>query len=334
MAKGYNPTEYMYSSTRLRALEGKLADREGIFKLCDMDSASSVLAALPQYGFELHRSEDGRILREESLMSALEKGFADVGETESKEAVAFLRYRYDCNNIKSVMKCFSAGISPDGMMFSFGSVEKDEVKMALEKEDYSAFPPAMADAAARAKMAFLETGDPQKIDLILDRACFSDMLTSAEKSKISLSQRLVRKNIDLLNIIMCARLIRMELGERAVGLLEEALLDGGELEKSVLADAVFEGEKMLAETVRYRGYEKISDLLEKKASLSALEQQLDSMLMDIVKEAKFTPFGAEIAVGYIMAIEYEIKNIRIILAGKSAGLSSADIRERLRESYV
>ena len=42
-------------------------------------------------------------------------------------------------------------------------------------------------------------------------------------------------------------------------------------------------------------------------------------------------FGAEIAIGYIVALEYEVKNIRIILAGKDAGLSPEVIRERLRD---
>jgi vacuolar-type H+-ATPase subunit C/Vma6 len=37
---------------------------------------------------------------------------------------------------------------------------------------------------------------------------------------------------------------------------------------------------------------------------------------------------------YLVATEYEVKNIRVILASKDAGLSGDVIFERLRESYV
>ena len=44
--------------------------------------------------------------------------------------------------------------------------------------------------------------------------------------------------------------------------------------------------------------------------------------------------GIEVPVSYILALENEIKNVRIILAGKDAGLSEDRIRERLRDCYV
>ena len=53
MAKGYNPTEYMYSSARIRALETKIASRERTMHLADADSAESVLAQLSDFGFEM-----------------------------------------------------------------------------------------------------------------------------------------------------------------------------------------------------------------------------------------------------------------------------------------
>lgn len=42
------------------------------------------------------------------------------------------------------------------------------------------------------------------------------------------------------------------------------------------------------------------------------------------------PFGAELLVLYIVRKEFEVKNVRIVLAGKSCGLSSEKIKERLR----
>ena len=46
------------------------------------------------------------------------------------------------------------------------------------------------------------------------------------------------------------------------------------------------------------------------------------------------PVGAEIAVGYLIGREFDAKNLRILLAGKSVGLPADALRERMRRSYV
>ena len=39
-------------------------------------------------------------------------------------------------------------------------------------------------------------------------------------------------------------------------------------------------------------------------------------------------------IGYLLGSEYEVRNLRILLAGLEAGLPAATLRERMRESYV
>ena len=56
--------------------------------------------------------------------------------------------------------------------------------------------------------------------------------------------------------------------------------------------------------------------------------------MKLVCEGAKVPFGAEVAGGYLVGVETSVKNIRIILAAKDAGLSSDVLRERIRDSYV
>ena len=65
-----------------------------------------------------------------------------------------------------------------------------------------------------------------------------------------------------------------------------------------------------------------------------MEKTADDIWMSRAKEAKYVPFGAPVLLGYLIALEYQTKNIRIILAGKDTGLSSEIIRERLRATYA
>ena len=90
----------------------------------------------------------------------------------------------------------------------------------------------------------------------------------------------------------------------------------------------------MVERLTYTRYAGFGALLAENGELWALEKWSDDYWMELAREAKFIPFGAEVLIGYAVALEYEIKNIRILLAGKDAELPSDVIRERLRKSYV
>ena len=56
--------------------------------------------------------------------------------------------------------------------------------------------------------------------------------------------------------------------------------------------------------------------------------------MTLVREGARIPFGAPVAGGYLIGCETAVKNIRIVLAAKEAGLDTSVLRERVRLSYV
>ena len=333
MAKGYKQTEYMYSSARIRALEAKLVGRDEILRFADAQDTQSIISSLDNYGFEVVYTKDGEFSREDTLMSVLYRGFAEVLCMECASAVRFLLYQYDCNNIKAIIKCSARGISPDSMLMPIGSVSTEDAKKAFLDKDYSKYPPAMAKAISEAESAYAATANPQKIDFIIDRACFADMVSAAEESNIPLARRLALAKIDLVNIMQTLRILRMKLGNAAESLLKEVYIDGGTLDRACFVKAFDDEDEFLRE-LRRSEYYKLADLIENNATLGEIERKVDEIYFGIAKEAKKVPFGAEIAIGYIFALEYEIKNIRLALAGKEAGLSPETIKERLRESYV
>lgn len=333
MAKSYNATEYMYSSARIRALETRIAGREQIARLTDADSAQTVQSSLGDFGFETVLKADGRIDREATLLTVLRDGFAELEGMECADAVGFLKYQYDCNNLKSLIKCEAAGVSAESMLLPLGSVSIEDTRKAFRDKDYSLFPENMAAAAAEAEEAFAATGNPQKVDFLIDRAAFADMLDCARRSGVPLGERLVTSKIDLVNAMMAVRLIRMRLGAQAAAIFDEVYIDGGTLDKETLTESL-SGEDKLCEALTYGSCSALAELISAGAELGALEKAADDIWCRVAKEARYVPFGAEVAIGYIFALEYEVKNIRIILAGKEAGLSSDIIRERLRECYV
>jgi len=72
----------------------------------------------------------------------------------------------------------------------------------------------------------------------------------------------------------------------------------------------------------------------RSGSFSHLEKLFDDHLLSFVKKAKYITFGIEPLIGYLVAKEMEVKNLRTIMVGKFNRLSQEIIKERLRESYV
>lgn len=333
MAKGYNPTEYIYSSARIRALETRIATRERIYHLADAESSAQVVSQLEDMGFDTSGGTDGAA-REDMLDSLLVKGYAEIASMECSSAIAFMRYQYDANNIKALIKSAARGVSPESMLSTLGTVELSVLNDAFSKKDYAAFPKNIEAAIHEAEEAFASTKNPQKIDFIIDRACFADMREAAEASGIELAKKLVVAKIDQTNIMITLRVLQMKLGMIADSVLSEAYIEGGSFSLDELKSALAEGEDALARCASGAGYTVLGDAIVEREMLGSLEKKVDDLWLNRAKDAKHLIFGAEVAIGYIAALEYVVKNVRIILAGKDAGLAPERIRERLRDCYV
>ena len=144
----------------------------------------------------------------------------------------------------------------------------------------------------------------------------------------------LRAKIDRTTLLMCLRILRMGMGGVGAAFLEESLLPGGNLEHGFFIEAYGGGESRLWEALQPTAYCKLAAVEGDPRPLSAVEKAADDLYMDRVRADARIPFGASIAGGYLVGCETAVKNIRIILAAKDAGLDAAALRERIRVSYV
>ena len=329
--------DYLFDSARIRSLEGGLIGRERLEQLLAAHTLSDTLHKLSEMGCPLVTDpDDGRFLREDTLLAILREAYAQVVSVSPDDpSLCLWRYPYDCNNIKAAIKCFFREIDPRPMMFDFGMVDAERVVEAVQSKDFSILPPAMQRAAEAAMASFAKSRDPQRIDLLLDAACYADMLSAAVSGGVEFAVRLVRARIDLTNLLTAVRVLRMKSGELGRLLLRDALIAGGEISVQALTAWCEDGEATLWERLRYGVYGKLAEAVGSvERSLSEIERDIDNFLMEQIREAKFAAYGAEVLIGYLLAREYEVKNLRILLAGRELGLSTETIRERMRDAYV
>lgn len=341
--KKLQPTEYMYASARIRSLENRLVGRERTEVLAEARTVSEVMDRLAEYGIKPAETADGSppageaisAAREGMLLAILREAFDEVERAVPDASVfRYFRYPYDCNNIKAAIKCAIRGISAEDMLFDFGTVPADEVETLLREGNCEVLPPAMAAAIPAARDAYDRTGDPRRIDTVLDRACYADMLAAALSSGDETLIAWMKAKIDLCNILTAIRILRMSMGAVGEAFLTEALLAGGTLTEKFFAEAAEKGEAGLWEALSPTAYYRLAQVEGDPRPLSAVEKACDDLYMGLVREGARIPFGAPVAGGYLVGCEVSVKNIRIILAAKDAGLDSAVIRERIRVSYV
>lgn len=339
--KRLQPTEYMYASARIRALETRLVGRERMELLGECRSAGEVMDRLSEYGLTLPESDVpatgetlGR-LREAMLLSALQEAYDEVEAAVPDPTVfRYFRYPYDCNNLKAAIKCGIRGVPAEDMLFDFGTVPAHEVEALVREGKYEAYPAAMAAAARRARELYEKTADPRMIDAVLDAACYEDMLTAARETGDDTLVGWLQMRIDLTNILITLRILRLGKGFSAGGVAEDLLIPGGTLDAAFFGEALENGESRLWEVLSPTEYYPLTRVEGDPRPLYAVEKACDDLYVERVRTDAGTPFGAAVAGGYLVGWETAVKNIRILLAAKEAGWSTETIRERIRVSYV
>lgn len=319
-------TEYLYASAYLRTIEDKGVCRELLSRMLEAEDAAAASAML----FETYRKN---AVSENALCDEMvNDAYKTVDEAVNVEGMfTFMRYPYDANNVKAAIKCAAKGISADGFMFACGTLPEDEYVAMASSGDYSALPGRLADAARTAAETYAKTGDPQSIDLPVDKACLEAMLEGAKGTGSKFIRDAITLKVDASNVLTALRVAKLN-GQTAAGTLERALANGGTVPVSALVAAVADGESVVDVAVKARP--ELASVLDSEKSLGELERALDNAYLSAVYAARKVLFGCEIPFAYLVSAEYNSKNARIILAGKRAGLSAEAIGERMRLFYV
>lgn len=320
--------DYLYASARIRSMEAGLITREKLERMLEQPTAAEAMA---QIGVN---DAAAPTAREAWFSARLEEAYREIiAMLPAPDAVRFLQYPYDCNNIKAALKCAARGIPCASMLIGCSTLPAEAYPDMAERRDFGQLPAHMAAAAADAWAGYARTADPQQIDLILDRACYMDM---REAARTVFTAELVRTKIDLTNLMIFLRVLRMGLTPANRAMFDAALLSGGDVPDDTFRAALEGGETSLrdalAGTVCAEVFARFDG--ENEPTLAALEAVCDDAWMRRIQTAKSVSFGEAVPVAYLCAWEYAVKNMRIICAGKDAGLPNETIRERMRECYA
>ena len=324
-------TDYLAISARIRAMETTLLTADRMDQLLESRSDEEVSKLLQECGYpELDAARPEAM--DAALSQTREELLADLGDSApDPRYIDIFKLKYDYHNAKTILKAAAMDTDPTRMLMDMGRIGASELKAAMDGGELDSLPGTLPEAVAEAKSVLDTTRDPQLSDIVLDRWMYRDMAQVAEVTGSAFLRGYVAAQIDAANLRALVRTLRM--GKNA-DFLAGVLFEGGEIEPAAVL-AVAAGRGGLGEVygpTRFARAAEAGEAALKGGSLTEFEKQCDDAVGDYLSGAQMIPFGEAPMLAYLAARETEYTNIRILLMGRAAGLSSEVIRSRLRRN--
>lgn len=330
-------TQYAYAVARIRAIENRLLDRNKLERMLDAKTPSEALRVLEEAGYG-NTLEEGKNPQdyEKLLREELKKVYLLLKKIAPEpEVFNLFLYKNDYHNLKVLLKAELSGQEKEDILVDTGSIDHSTLKGMMRERNFKQLSVTMKQAIEESLDAYNRTGDPQGIDLILDRACFVEIRSAAEKTGNRFIMDYIRMQIDLLNIKSFLRVKRMN---RSWGFLQKVLLEGGNIDLKLFLRKQNESLESFVDEIRFTpcgGFcEEGIETYQATGSLTYLEKVMDDYSLSYIRKARYISLGIEPLIAYLIAKETEIKNVGIIMVGKLNRMPEEIIKERLREVYA
>ncbi|MCS7233976.1 MAG: V-type ATPase subunit [Synergistetes bacterium] len=332
--------KYTYAVSRIRYLENELLPLAFFHRLIGANSIADIKKILGETVYGLKEIESFDVLWEDEIRRTSNIVREILPDKRLKD---FFAYSYDIFNIKILFK--NKILSKRGMkkkwdiLIDMGTVPIDKMISFIENEQYVYLPFYRKDSVyilmdLLDKMDKAEL-DTRFIDLYLDKLYFHFMLDNARSLNEPFLVEYVRVLIDLTNI---TTFFRSRLAGRSKSFLGDVLISGGFVDKDRLVEVYQDSLDSLTKALYYSSYgeviEKMVSVFEHQKDISSIEKLRDDYLMEAMRRAKYVMFGIQPIVAFMVAKDTEIKNLRIVITGKQAGIPENVLKERLRNVYA
>ena len=237
----------------------------------------------------------------------------------------------DFHNAKAAVKAYIRNIDPYGYFITPSVVDTDEIVKALKEKKYDSLPEWLALPLKEAYNVLLTTSDAQSADSVLERACMLEAqkaVTQKDYPAPLARDIVMRKNFykNIKAAIRCAK------AEKDGLFVDKVLCENEFIPLTTLKNAVLGGVDEVLSVLQ--GVYGIGEKAVKAYEISPAEFErfCENDIMSITRRAKSITLGLEPIIGYYMAKEAEITNVRIIYSAVKTG-NTENIEGRLRELY-
>lgn len=301
--------EYVQAAALVKVSEKKLLSMSKLMRMIDANTALDILKILSETDYSksmagVVREEDfEEILSNETKRAYL---FAKELVKDHSEILQILALKYEFQNLKIRLKgeITNKTISEKIINLAYIDLEK-EYKQALNEYE--------------------KTNDVQKAFVSLDKLYFEKLKKMCSATGLEILNKYYNLSINSYNLLT---FLRLKNQKRDINYASSCIFDNEELLD------IYEKDSYIDDLKKMFDNKKMWDMYSKFAKISHLEKELDNLLINTMKEYKNVNYGIEPVITYIIAKEYEIKAIRLIMTGKINKIDTTVIKERMRDIYV
>lgn len=324
--------DYAQGVVMARVYEKKLLDKGKIDKMIDAKDAEEAFKVL--LDSEYSKSIDGvegvkdyEILLKNETARVFKQG-ADM--LKDKRILEILSLKYDYHNLKTMVKGKVSGKNLDNLFIYSSENNPEKIRLQFESGHFTDTKSEFSKALKLAEEKYNDTGDPQIIDIIMDKAYYSHLKEIADSLGVELFCDYVSASIDFYNVTTMLRAMRMG---KSQNFLNEVLVDGGGISVAKLVSLSREDFDRLALALKSekigRSLVDCIDAYKENESITVVDNIKDVYLSRLNSDSRFISFGPEPIFAYLVAKEKEISIIRMIMVGKLNKIPSTKLRERL-----
>lgn len=324
----------VFATAMTRSNERNLITSEQFRVMIDSGSIDDICRTIQDAGYGSD-SEPFKADTYQAILSDRELNLFDDTLALGKEfqALDVLNYVNDYHNIKVLLKAEALGVDRSDILLNTGNIPADKMVELVRNRD-KMLSEEMLNAVLEASETHARTNDPQLIDFICDKYCFIEMSRVANESGNEFVKGYVRIKTDIANLKTYARVRAMK---QPWSYFAEVFVPGGNVDESTYQKAYNEdaaqfGTHFKGTLLADAASVGLEDLA-KTSDFTLFEKLCDDALMDYAKSGKEVSFGIEVVFAYYIAKQIEMMNIRVVMAGKLAGMDPEKIQERMRKTY-
>ena len=318
---------YEYSIGSVRVKEKSLLSRSDVEQLLSFNGEKDICNFLRDKGC----GEGGTV---DEILSSNTKAVWDYLKSVAPDFEIFNIFIIsgDAHNLKVTLKGTMAGRNYDALLTSPYTVAPEEIKNAVEHNEFGKLPEWISAACAEAYEIITKKGDAREADAVIDKALMTETLRisgafDSEFLKAYFKTSVFYNNVKIV-LRGCAAGCNADYYEKALCEVE------GFRKKEIVTAALKDRQQLIDLLAKIRDYGCDAAVEKYQSSPIEFEKFVDDKLILLAKEScKRTGEGAEPILGYYLGFEAEKKVINIIASGLRTNTPKDNIRERLREIY-
>lgn len=325
-------------NTTISVRESRLLSPDQFQALLQARDSEACAQVLQGTVYRLSAEDLGDLNRiEQALMAQLIQDYKwAVQEAPIKEVVELFSLRYTYHNLKVLLKAKSRDTSLNHLLIPVGTYSLEVLEHLVATLSADLVPSFMQEEVRSVWEEFKDYGDVRVIEIGLDLAYFKHLKRLTTSLDDPIFEQVVSVLIDFYNLTTVKRGLDQKKPSSFISqLVSDEGSRTGKAYRQLLEDqdllTWFSQLNPEAYDASYASFE--AAMQTGTISSRDLEALQDLLVFNLLDQVRYQPDSPLALARYLYGKELEVKNLRLILAGRDNGLSPDKIQERMRPIY-